>query len=108
MIWPDAIFYPHTVSVRDHIPGGAMGPTFGDPRTLVAEVKDEQRMVRNADGEEVVSSTQVTVKLDANVPVLSLVTVWPGKAGAREAQVLAVGRNDNPDDLDSFLVLSLE
>lgn len=108
MIWPDAIFYPHTVSVRDYIAGGGMGPTFGAARTVVAEVKDEQRMVRNADGIEVVSSTQVTVKLDANVPVGSLVTVWAGNAGEREAQVLAVGRNENPDDLDDFLVLSLE
>lgn len=108
MIWPDAIFYPHTVSVRDFQEGGGMGPGFGSPRTLVAEVKDEQRMVRDADGVEVVSSTQVTVKLDAAVPLGSLVTVWAGKAGEREAQVLAVGRNENPDDLDSFLVLSLE
>lgn len=108
MIWPDSIFYPHTVTVRDYQPGGGMGPGYGAPRTIPAEVKDEQRMVRDADGVEVVSSTQVTVKVAANVPVGSLVTVWAGKAGEREAQVLAVGRNENPDDLDDFLVLSLE
>lgn len=107
MSWP-AFFYPHTVKVRDRTSVGGLGTTYAAPRELQAEVKDEQRVVRNAAGQEVVSSTQVTVPLDAAVPVGSLVTVWAGTSAEREAEVLAVGRDDNTGTpLDSFLVLSL-
>jgi len=105
--WDD-FFYPHKVKVRDLSAVGGMGSRYSQPRTVAAEVKDEQRLVRNVDGAEVVSSTQVTVPLSTVVPIGSLVTVWPGTSSEREAEVLAVGRDDNGDtDLDSFLVLSL-
>lgn len=107
MTWDDPFFYPHKVQVRDRAGGGGMGGRYGAPRAIAAEVKDEQKLVRNADGAEVVSSTQVTVPLAADVAVGSLVKVWPGKTSERESEVLAVGRSDNEDDLDSFLVLSL-
>jgi len=107
--WDDPFFWPHRVSVRDAIPGGGMGPRFGSPRELAAEVIDSHRLVRTADGREVVSSTRVTVPLDAGVPVGSEVTVWPGRANARKATVLVVSYEDNGDaDLGSQLVLSLE
>ncbi len=107
MSW-GAFFYPHTVHVRDIGAGPGLGESFGPSRALAAEVKDEQQLVRTADGEEVVSSTQVTVELDANVAPGSLVTVWKGTTAEREATVLAVARDDNGDSpLDSHLVLSL-
>ncbi|MFP7833131.1 hypothetical protein [Marisediminicola sp. LYQ134] len=108
MKW-DRFFYPHTVSIQNYRRGGGMGSGFDDPRDVAAEVRDEQRLVRNADGKEVVSSTQVTVPITETVPLQSKVTVWPGTARERTAQVLAVGTDDNGDDidLDSFLVLSL-
>lgn len=108
MKWP-AFFYPHTVEVRDVNRGGGIGVLFGSPRSLSAEVKDEHRLVRDRDGAEVVSSTQVTVDLDADVAVGSMVTVWSGTSAERESTVIAVSRDDNGGDpLDSFLVLSLE
>ncbi|MGD9607399.1 MAG: hypothetical protein AB7V10_07955 [Leucobacter sp.] len=108
MSW-GAFFYPHTVHVRDIGAGSGFGQSFGVARALAAEVKDEQRIVRDRDGREVVSNTQVTVDLGAGVAPGSLVTVWKGTSAEREAQVLAVGRDDNGDSmLDSFLVLSLE
>lgn len=108
MSW-GAFFYPHTVHVRDIGAGSGIGHTYGAERALAAEVKDEQRMVRDRDGREVVSNTQVSVDLGANVAPGSLVTVWKGTSAEREAQVLAVGRNDNGGSpLDSFLLLSLE
>jgi len=102
-------FLPHTVSVRALTSSGGMGSTYAVAATFDAEVKDEQRLVRNKAGAEVVSSSQVTVALDPMVPVGSLVTVWPTQPSAREAVVLAVARNDNTDDLDfdSFQVLYL-
>lgn len=108
MTWP-AFFWPHKVQVRDLLGSGGMGARHAStPRELRAEVKDEQRLVRNTDGDEVVSSTQVTVPLAANVPVGSLVTVWPDSAGSKQSTVLAVARNENDLPLDSYLVLSLE
>lgn len=108
MSW-GAFFYPHTVHVRDIGVGSSIGNSFGEARALAAEVKDEQRLVRDRDGREVVSSTQISVDLGANVAPGSLVTVWKGTSAEREAQVLAVGRNDNgASQLDSFLLLHLE
>ncbi|CAN7241858.1 hypothetical protein LJR045_000983 [Microbacterium sp. LjRoot45] len=108
MKWP-AFFYPHRVSVRDLVEDGGRGESWADPRELRAEVKDEQKLVRDANGREVVSSTEVKVALDAAVPIGSLVTVWSGTTSQREARVIAVGRSDNTGSgLDSFLRLSLE
>lgn len=108
MSW-DAFAYPHRVSIRARRRGGGMGGGHAPARTVRAEVRDEQRLVRNIDGAEVVSSTQVTVALDVVAPVESLVTVWPGTSAEREAQVLSVARDDNRDvDLDSFQTLSLQ
>ena len=109
MSWDDPFFYPHTVSIRNALAAGGMGTGYGTARTVRGEVKDEQRLVRNSAGSEVVSSSSVTVPISEHVPVGSLVTVWPGTGRAREAEVLAVGANENGvDDLDSFLVLSLK
>ena len=108
MSWDGEFWYPHTVSIRNAQPAGGMGSGYGTARTIRAEVKDEQRLVRTADGSEAVSSSSVTVAISEHVPVRSLVTVWPGTARQREAEVLAVSADENGDDgLDSFLVLSL-
>jgi len=105
--WP-AFFWPHTVQVRDSRTGGGMGGRHGPSRSLVAEVKDTRQLIRNTDGAEVVSSSQVTVPLGSNVPLGSLVTVWAGTPRERTAQVLQVGTDDNTDSpLDDFEVLYL-
>ena len=110
MSWP-AFFYPHRVRVRDSLGSGGMGTTWTDApgRELAAEVKDEVKLVRTDGGAEVVSSTQVSVPLSADVAVDALVTVWPGTPSARESRVIRASRNDNTGTpLDSFLLLYLE
>ncbi len=107
MSW-GAFFYPHEVIVRDALPATGMGTRHAPPRTLPAEVKDRQTLVRDPDGHEVVSSTQVSLPLPEQVPLGSLVTVWAGTAREREAVVLASAANPNDPPLDSFLLLSLE
>lgn len=77
-------------------------------RKVRAEVKDEQSLVRTADGQEVVSNTQVTVPVSDAVVLGALVTIWPGLPQEREAEVLQIARNDNAAPLQSFLVLSLK
>lgn len=103
-----AFFYPHSVRVRDRQAGAGMGSVYASARTLRAEVKDQQTIVRDADGREVVSSTQVTLPLPAYVPLGSLVTVWPGLPQEREARVLSASLNPNDGPLDAYLLLSLE
>lgn len=108
MSWSDPFWFPHEVLVEDAIPAGGSGVRFGTPRTVVAEVKDQQRVVLDASASEVVSNTQVTVPLEANVPVGSMVTVWAGRAGHRRAKVLAVARDEDDPPLPSHLILSLQ
>ena len=107
MTW-GAFFYPHSVTVQDRRTGGGLGASFAPARTLAAEVKDVQTLVRDADGQEVVSNTQVSLPLPAHVPLGSKVTVWPGLPQEREARVLASALNPNEGPLDAFLLLSLE
>ena len=107
MTWP-AFFYPHEVQVQDVIGGGGGGTRHGDKRPVPAEVKDGHQLVRTTEGKEIVSSSQVTVALDAGVEVGAKVTVWPGTPRERTSVVLAIDTNDNTDvPLDDFLVLSL-
>ena len=109
MTWPAAFFFPNTVKVRDLRPGGGMGGGYGNSRSLAAEVIDVQEIVRDASGQEVVSSTRVTVPLDSNVTLGSLVTVWSATLGAeREAEVLRIGRDENPPPLPSHQILWLK
>jgi hypothetical protein len=103
-----AFFYPHSVSIRNLTGSGGMGTTYGAPRTVAAEVLDEQTLVRDADGREVVSSTRVTLALPEHVPLGSLVTVWPGESYEREAEVLTAAVNPNSPPLDAYLLLRLK
>lgn len=107
MTWTD-FFYPHTVLVKNLVAGGGLGERFGAPRTLAAEVIDEQKVVRSADGAEVVSSARVSLPLPQDVPLGSLITVWAGQPQEREARVIASAVNPNTEPLDAYLQLSLE
>lgn len=107
MSW-GAFFYPHSVSIRNRVGASGMGSTFESPRTVAAEVIDEQTLVRDADGREVVSSTRVTLALPEHVPLGSLVTVWPGQPYEREARVLSAAVNPHDPPLDAHLLLRLE
>ena len=108
MSWPVAFFFPHDVSIRRLRGRGGMGESFDEPQPSIAEVIDEQKLVRNAAGQEVVSSTRVTVPADMAVTLGSLVTVWPSTPRQREAAVITIANEVNVPPLPSFLVLSLE
>ena len=81
-------FTPHTVSIRALTGSGGMGNTYAAAVTIPAFVLDERTLVRDASGAEVVSSTTVHCGFDVTAPPGSLVTVWPGVAGEREAEVI--------------------
>lgn len=107
MTWPDSFFYPHTVSIRDMVPAGGMGPKPGATRDSIAEVIDERTLVKNRDNREVVSNSRVTVPISPVVAVGALVTVWPGEPDEREAEVIRVGRDKNDPPLPSHQILWL-
>jgi len=91
-----AQFLPHRVIVTPLEGAGGMGKTYGDPCEIPALVEDGNRMVRNADGEEVVSTAQVHCDFAWHVPVGSIVTIWPDTARERDAEVISVGGSIHP------------
>lgn len=108
MSWPRSFFFPDRVRIAPYRGSGSAGDVFDDPVEAEAEVIDRAELVRSADGDEVVSSTRVTVPLDTDAPVGSLVTVWPGEGAERTALVLQTSRERNPAPLPSHLVLHLK
>lgn len=85
-------FTPHEVAIRALTGEGGMGTTYAATVTVPAFVLEEAVLVRDAAGAEVVSSSRVHVGFDVVAPPGSLVTVWPGIAGEREATVISSTR----------------
>jgi len=82
--------FEHVVTVTPLTGSGGMGPVFGPPVPGVpAFVLEESRLVRDATGAEVVSSTQVYCAFGVIAPPGSKVTVWPGEPFEREAEVIS-------------------
>ncbi len=101
-----ARFTPHEVTIRALTGSGGMGDTYAAPVTVPAFVIDERALVRDASGAEVVSSTQVHLGFDVVAPLGSLVTVWPGITGEREATVITSSRAAHPR-LPAYQTLAL-
>lgn len=106
--WDDHFWFPHKVKARAFQGAGGRGPRYADPVDLAAEVLDKTELIRDAKGNETVSSTRVTVPVSADVPVGSLVTVRPGRANARESEVLQAEIVEDDPPLPSHIVLWLK
>lgn len=100
-------FTPHVAKVRPLVLGGGMGDSWGTERDLPGFTEDEQKKVTESSGAEVISSTQHYVSFDEVVPIGSIVTVWPGLTGERDARVISIGRHQHAD-LPSYQTLFLE
>lgn len=100
----------HRVTIEPYEGEGAYGPTFGTAVTNVpAFVEDRRRLVRDRNGDEVVSETTVIVKPTVTCPAESRVTVWPGTSRQRTARVVVASRHDGgglptPDHLEIALL----
>ncbi len=64
---------PHTVTVRPYTGAGAYGPAYGAPYTVPCLLRWKRRMVRTAEGREVVSEATITAAPGASLPVGSLI-----------------------------------
>lgn len=89
-------FLPHTVTVKPRTGSGGFGPAYGEPFIVSAIVEEGSRLVRDADGAEVVSSARVHCGFDVVVPVGSMVTVWSGTARERVSAVLTAVGSEHP------------
>lgn len=100
-------WWVHTVTVKTSLGASAYGDRFAAPTPPVpCYVEDDIHLVRDADGNEVVSSTTVRADLSkaALFTVGSLVTTPTG----REARVIALARLDTgslggPDHMEAHL-----
>lgn len=78
----------HRVSVQTRTSVGSFGPEFATAKTKSCYVQDVSKLVRDAKGEEIVSTTTLFAPLtdQAVYPIGSLVTLPSG----RETQVIQV------------------
>lgn len=66
----------HTVSVEPKTGSGAYGDVFGTPVALACYVERKRNLVRDANGDEVVSETMIYANLDCDaIPAGSRITV---------------------------------
>ncbi|GGS88492.1 hypothetical protein ACFFV7_50960 [Nonomuraea spiralis] len=93
----------HQVLVEPFEGEGPFGPEYGEQVTESAFVDDKRRLVRDAEGAEVVSETTVYMRLDATCPTGSRVTV-----NGRVTYAITASRRDGgglptPDHLEVAL-----
>lgn len=100
-------FKPHIAVVRSYGSGGGMGGGYAEPVEVDCFVVDSTETVTSSSSSETTSSTQVTVDFDEVIPLGSMVTVWPGLTGEREAPVISITRGQHPT-LPSFQTLYLK
>ncbi|MFD1940535.1 hypothetical protein ACFSKW_54680 [Nonomuraea mangrovi] len=98
-----AFLLRHTVEIEPFEGEGPFGPEFGTAVTERAFVDEKRRLVRDAEGAEVVSETTVYMRLAATCPAGSRVTV-----NGRTSYVITASRRDGgglptPDHLEVAL-----
>lgn len=91
---PDMMM-PHKVDIQAKTGTTATGTKWAAVVTVRASIEDNQELVRDQAGNEVVSSTTVFVDPENVVPAGSKVTVWKGLPNQRTAVVLAVAAPSN-------------
>lgn len=88
---PDLLLQ-HTITVEPYAGAGATGDTYDDPVEVATFVDRRRRVVKAADGTEVVSETTVYTQLDAlaAVPGRSRITLPAGE----QTKVIDARRRD--------------
>jgi uncharacterized OB-fold protein len=84
---------PHTVSVRTKTGSTGTGTKYAAATTVTCRADDQIRLVRNSDGQQVVSSTTIYTSDSRNLWTPgSLVTV-----NGHETTAISVARHDDAD-----------
>lgn len=74
-----SMWLQHTVTVEPYLGSGAFGDTYGAPVTVSCWVEASRKVVRDADGSEVVSGTTVYAQPGVTAPARSRVTLPDGR-----------------------------
>lgn len=97
----------HEVIVEPYEGDSANGPLYGTPVTVRCFLEEKRRMVRNKEGEQVLSGATFYCRLDAiaDAPPQSLVTL----PGGRQSEVITQAPHNGgglptPDHLEVSLV----
>ncbi|WDH77929.1 hypothetical protein PTQ19_10385 [Microbacterium esteraromaticum] len=102
---------PHggLVSYRAKLGEGTYGPQHDDVEVVPkrAAIDDKRKLIRTADGRELMSQSRIALDLEHLMPVGSLVTIWRGRANERETTALVVAVADWPG-LPQFVEIALE
>ncbi len=105
---PLAVFWRHLPLVRRYTGAGAAGPAYGQPIAERGNVAVKNQMVRDASGDEVVSSASVSFPSTvAYIPPGSEVRL-PAQFGGRTTQVVAVSVSDAGPPFPDTQVIYLE
>lgn len=107
-----ARYLPHRklVAYKPKLGNGAYGPVHGDEVVAKRAAIDEtRRLVRNAEGHEVVSEARIALDLPDHEALVvgSEVTLWKGRPNERKTVVLAVSTAEWPR-LPHFLEAAVE
>ncbi|MGW6498550.1 hypothetical protein [Nonomuraea angiospora] len=94
----------HVVLIEPFEGSGPFGAEYGEQAPVRCFVEERRKLVRDAEGAEVVSETTVYMRLDANCPPESRVTLPSG----RQTFVITSSRGDGgglptPDHLEVAL-----
>jgi hypothetical protein len=72
-----------------------------------AAIDDKQKLVRTADGRQIMSSARVALDREHLMPLGSIVTIWRGRANERDTTAAVVSIADWPG-LPQFVEIALE
>ncbi|MGG7510953.1 hypothetical protein [Plantibacter sp. YIM 135249] len=105
---PDALMPHRNTSYKPFLATTPTGKKYGPAVTPErCQVEEKNRLIRNNQGKEVVSSTTVYLDPDHVVPVGSLYRVHIGTPHEKESTVITAAFLDNPN-APSHVVLMLE
>lgn len=91
---PLASYWVHDIAIERFAGSTAFGDEYDDAVTVAGFVSDDDRLVRDPSGEQVVSSTRIALPATvAPVPVGSRVTL-PAAFGNRESMVISSSVGD--------------
>ena len=65
---------PHTVTIKEYEGDGAYGPTYSDPYEVKGYFQQERKLVKDDEGNEIVSDAQFFTSEDIEPPPESIIT----------------------------------
>lgn len=93
----------HKAIIEPYLGTSAKGPQYGPPVTVRCLAVDKRKLVRSADQDQVISSTQVFCRPGVDAPVHSRVTVNGKSASVITVDTADAGFLPTPNHLALYL-----